>query len=81
MAGDYDYVFWLGDLNYRVDMERSVVDQYMEQHHRRPEDWLVSVYQWLWRREISLFHDCVYHSAASLHSLFSFMINLPRRCY
>ena len=43
MAGGYDYVFWLGDLNYRVDLERSVVDQYMEQHHRQPEDWLVSV--------------------------------------
>ena len=30
-SGEFDYVFWLGDLNYRVDMDRGQVDRHISQ--------------------------------------------------
>ena len=33
----FDHVFWSGDLNYRVDLERPTADAYLES-----SDWMVS---------------------------------------
>lgn len=38
-SDEFDCVFWLGDLNYRVDMERSEVDQHIQQQ----SSWTVSL--------------------------------------
>lgn len=38
-SDEFDYVFWLGDLNYRLDMERTEVDQHIQQH----SSWTVSL--------------------------------------
>lgn len=38
-VGEFDYVFWLGDLNYRVDMDRIQVDQHIQQQ----ASWTVSL--------------------------------------
>ena len=62
VAGDFDYVFWFGDLNYRVDMERSTVDQYIQQwQHHQQDGWLVS----------TLLHSSLSHYLSlSLYSLY-----------
>lgn len=36
-SGEFDYVFWFGDLNYRVEMEREKVDEFLQHHN-----WMVS---------------------------------------
>ena len=37
--GGFDYVFWLGDLNYRVDMDRAEVDRHLQQQQQQ-QGWM-----------------------------------------
>ena len=39
LADDFDHVFWLGDLNYRLDLEREAVDKYITQRREQDTQW------------------------------------------
>ncbi len=50
----HDYVFWCGDLNYRIELEKSVTENYIEK-----SDWMVRGYFNL-RREAIKFISLIF---------------------